>query len=43
MQQQSIRPIILRCLAAPSGLAFSNDEKVLYVAETGKNRILRFY
>ena len=44
MQQQSIRPIILRCLCSPSGLAFNNaEEKVLYVAETGKNRILRFY
>lgn len=43
MQQQSIRPIVLRCLSGPSGLAFSNDEKVLYVAETGKNRLLRFY
>lgn len=26
MQQQSIRPIILRCLSSPSGLAFSSDE-----------------
>lgn len=44
MQQQSIRPIILRCLASPSGLAFNNsEENILYVSETGKNRILRFY
>lgn len=26
MQQQSIRPIILRCLSSPSGLAFSNSD-----------------
>lgn len=25
MQQQSIRPIALRCLSGPSGLAFSNE------------------
>lgn len=43
MQQQSIRPIALRCLCGPSGLAFGNEEKVLYVSETGKNRLLRFY
>ena len=43
MSQESIRPLALRCLNCPSGLGFSNDEKVLYVAETGKNRIVRFY
>ena len=43
MQQQSIRPLALRCLQSPTGLAFSKDEKVLFVAETGLNRILRFY
>lgn len=25
MQQQSIRPLALRCLQSPSGLAFHND------------------
>lgn len=43
MQQQSIRSIALRCLSAPTGLAFSQDERIIYVAETGRNRILRFY
>ena len=43
MQQQSIRSLALRCLSAPTGLAFGKDEKLLYVCETGKNRILRFY
>ena len=43
MQQQCIRPILLRCLAGPYGLAFGHDEKVIYIAETGKNRILRVY
>jgi sugar lactone lactonase YvrE len=32
MQQQSIRPLALRCLQGPSGLAFANDEKVIFVA-----------
>jgi hypothetical protein len=32
MQQQSIRPLALRCLQSPSGLAFSQDEKVIFVA-----------
>ena len=43
MQQQSIRPLLLRCLTGPSGLAFSHDERIIYLAETGKNRILRLY
>lgn len=43
MQQQSIRSIALRCLSAPTGLAFSQDERIIYVAETGRNRVLRFY
>eukprot|EP00825_Cyclidium_porcatum_P023742 TRINITY_DN2629_c0_g1_i5.p1 TRINITY_DN2629_c0_g1~~TRINITY_DN2629_c0_g1_i5.p1 ORF type:complete len:227 (+),score=29.54 TRINITY_DN2629_c0_g1_i5:269-949(+) len=37
-----IRPLALNCLAYPSGLALSNDEKILYVCETCKNRVLRF-
>ena len=36
-----LKPIILNCLAHPSGLTFSNDEKVIFLAETLKNRILR--
>ena len=32
MQQQSIRPLLLRCLTGPSGLAFSHDERIIYVA-----------
>ena len=43
MQQQSIRSLALRCLSSPTGLAFGKDEKLLYVSETGRNRILRFY
>lgn len=43
MQQQSIRSIALRSLSSPTGLAFSHDEKLIYISETGKNRILRFY
>jgi sugar lactone lactonase YvrE len=43
MEHQSIRAIALRNLILPTGLAFSNDERVIYVSETGRNRILRFY
>ena len=43
MQQQSIRSLALRCLSAPTGLAFGKEEKLLYICETGRNRILRFY
>lgn len=34
--------LALRCLAHPSGLALSHDEKMLYVSETCNNRIIRF-
>lgn len=43
MHQQSIRALALRCLSAPTGLAFGQDERLIYVSETGRNRILRFY
>ena len=36
-----LKPIIDTKLAHPCGLAMSNDENVIYVAETGLNRILR--
>ena len=36
-----LKPIIDGKLAHPSGLAMSNDEKMIYVSETGMNRILR--
>merc|ERR1711976_848123 len=29
-------------MGQPTGIALANDEKVLYVCETGKNRVLRF-
>lgn len=29
-------------MAQPTGIALANEEKVLYVCETGKNRVLRF-
>lgn len=37
-----VRPLAYNCLSYPSGLAMSNSEKILYVSETAKNRILRF-
>ena len=36
-----LKPIIDGKLAHPSGLSMSNDESMIYVAETGLNRILR--
>jgi sugar lactone lactonase YvrE len=36
-----LKPIIDGKLAHPCGLALSNDESMIYVAETGMNRILR--
>lgn len=42
LENSNIRPLALNCLAYPSGLVLSNDEKILYVCETCKNRLLRF-
>ena len=36
-----LKPIIDSKLAYPSGLALSPDENIIYVSETGLNRILR--
>merc|ERR1712226_959692 len=36
-----LKPIIDSKLANPSGLALSLDEDIIYVAETGMNRVLR--
>ena len=36
-----LKPIALKCLAYPSGIAISNDGKYIYVAEMSLNRILR--
>ena len=36
-----LKPIIDSKLASPSGIALSLDENIIYVAETGLNRILR--
>ncbi|EGR27644.1 strictosidine synthase, putative [Ichthyophthirius multifiliis] len=42
LEESVIRPLALNCLAYPSGLALSLDEKILFVCETCKNRVLRF-
>ncbi|CAD7972129.1 unnamed protein product [Amoebophrya sp. A120] len=39
---QLLIPLAYNCLAYPSGIALTADEKVLYVAETSMNRVLRF-
>lgn len=36
------KPIALYCLSYPTGLCIGNDEKTIYLCETGKNRVLRF-
>ena len=33
----------LNCLAYPSGLVLNNNNDILYVCETLKNRVLKFY
>ena len=38
-----ITPLSYSCLAHPCGMVLSKDERFLYVCETGRNRILRFY
>jgi gluconolactonase len=42
MQQRMLRPIALRCLACPTGIALSPNESALFVAEAAQNRILRY-
>merc|ERR1711865_382194 len=39
---QLLIPLTLHSLAYPSGIALSPDGNVLYVAEMGKNRVLRY-
>lgn len=42
LDQMTLKPLAYRCLAHPSGIAVSNDGKIVFVAETLQNRILRF-
>lgn len=42
IQLGMVRPLALNCLAYPTGLVLANNDKMLYVCETGMNRILRF-
>ena len=42
IEDSIIKPLALNCLAYPSGLCLSDDEKIVYVCETGNNRVLRF-
>ena len=43
LEDASVSPLAFRCLAYPADLAFDKDQKILYVAETFGNRILKFY
>lgn len=38
----NITPLAYSCLAHPSGLCVSKDERFVFVCETGRNRLLRF-
>ena len=38
----NITPLAYKCLAHPTGIALSKQEKFLFVCETGRNRLLRF-
>eukprot|EP01017_Pseudomicrothorax_dubius_P009949 TRINITY_DN1348_c0_g1_i1.p1 TRINITY_DN1348_c0_g1~~TRINITY_DN1348_c0_g1_i1.p1 ORF type:complete len:169 (+),score=24.93 TRINITY_DN1348_c0_g1_i1:579-1085(+) len=42
LEDQMLKSLALSCLAYPTGLALDAEEKVLYVSETCKNRIIRF-
>lgn len=42
MSQRVLRPIALRCLARPTGIALSPNEAALFVAEAAQNRVLRY-
>lgn len=42
VESNHIRRLAYSCLAFPSGIDLSPNNKILYVCETGKNRILRF-
>ena len=42
LELNELRPIMAGGLANPYGIAMGLDEKRIYIAETGKNRILRF-
>jgi len=43
MAQQNIKPLALRCLDRPTGMAYGQSQQLFYVCETGKNRLLRFF
>lgn len=36
-----LKPVLVDCLAFPTGIALNETDTVLYVAETAKNRILK--
>lgn len=41
-KEQVLKPLALKCLAHPAGMAISANDKAIYIAETLNNRILRF-
>lgn len=42
LDTMTLKPLAYQCLAFPSGIGVSSDGKIVYVAETLNNRILRF-
>jgi sugar lactone lactonase YvrE len=41
LEHSILKSVVHNKLASPSGIAICNDEKVLYIAETGLNRVMR--
>ncbi|CAD8102704.1 unnamed protein product [Paramecium sonneborni] len=42
LENLTCKALALYCLSFPSGICMGNDQKTIYLCETGKNRILRF-
>ena len=42
LDDKYLRPLAYNCLAYPSGLALTENNKILFVCETSANRVLRF-
>jgi sugar lactone lactonase YvrE len=41
VEQGTIKPVIRKCLAHPAGIVIAQDGKLLFVAETYRNRVLK--
>lgn len=41
LTENILKPVSINCLAYPTGLALNQNQSILYVCETAKNRILK--